>query len=520
MEIDLAQPGSNSLANTHPLRTHVCIIGAGIAGLTLAQKLTQLGHEVLLLEAGGHTPAASGDVVQQGDPHPGTTEPSIRAFGGTSLTWGGQLLPLPEDADWPISSAELAPFITEAEQLLGVNDLPYDACAFFASTRQPAPALLNELPQTRSTLSKFAPFTRRNLAQTLGSDLLTHSKARILLHAPVTELLLSPARDHIEAVVVRTPSGKTLRIEAAHTVLAAGTVEIVRLLLASRSVAPEGIGNQHDQVGRNFHDHLTLTAATFHNPARDRILAALRSWIYASTLHSLKLAASPELRAQLDLTPVIAHLTILEAESAGVGALRTLLRARQQGNLTTSLRKSLPHLPQTVIDAAQLTWSARTQHRRYISPDATVHLRLNCAQQTPSSSRITLSPDLKPILDWRIDPYELSTLRSFTQHLHTHLEHARFTSIDWNLSLLSPNLTSPIPHLDDARHPMGGAVMGTDPHTSVVTPDLRVHGLRNLWIASAATFPTGAPQLPTLPLMALTLRLAEHLANSADSLTR
>jgi choline dehydrogenase-like flavoprotein len=58
---------------------------------------------------------------------------------------------------------------------------------------------------------------------------------------------------------------------------------------------------------------------------------------------------------------------------------------------------------------------------------------------------------------------------------------------------------------------MGGASMGTDSSTSVVDPNLRVHGLRNLFIASAAIFPDGSPQLPTLPLMTLTLRLAQHL---------
>ncbi len=53
--------------------------------------------------------------------------------------------------------------------------------------------------------------------------------------------------------------------------------------------------------------------------------------------------------------------------------------------------------------------------------------------------------------------------------------------------------------------------MGTDSRTSVVDADLLVHGLRNLFIASAAVFPDGSPQLPTLPMMALTLRLAQHL---------
>jgi choline dehydrogenase-like flavoprotein len=58
---------------------------------------------------------------------------------------------------------------------------------------------------------------------------------------------------------------------------------------------------------------------------------------------------------------------------------------------------------------------------------------------------------------------------------------------------------------------MGGACMGTDPAASVVNADLRVHGVRNLFVASAAVFPDGSPQLPTLPLMALALRLAQHL---------
>jgi choline dehydrogenase-like flavoprotein len=511
MEIDLAHIDSNSLANPDRLRSQVCIIGAGIAGLTLAHKLTHLGVDVLLLEAGGRTPESFAEVHQRGEPHPGTSEAGVRALGGTSLTWGGQLLPLPEDANWPVSSTELAPFTAEAEHLLGVDDLPYEASAFFASTHQPAPTLLREIPQTEPTLSKFVPFSRRNLAQTLGNSFRTHPKARVLLHAQVTELLLAPTRDHIEAVLVRTPSGETYRIEATHVVLAAGTIETARLLLASRSLASEGIGNQNDQVGRNFHDHLTLTAATFQNAVRDRILSALCPWIRGGTLHSLKLAASPQLRQQLNLTPVIAHLTIQEPEDSGLGALRSILRARQQGHLATSLRKSLPRLPQALLTAAHLTWSARTEHRRYVSPRANVLLRLNCALQTPSASRITLSPDLKPILDWRTDPRERASLRNFTQHLRICLEGAGLTGIDWNPSLLESNLTAAIPGLDDARHAMGGACMGIDPRTSVVSPDLRVHGLRNLFIASAATFPNGSPQLPTLPLMSLSLRLAQHL---------
>ncbi len=303
-------------------------------------------------------------------------------------------------------------------------------------------------------------------------------------------------------------NGKTQRIEATQFILAAGTIETVRLLLASRSVAPQGVANQHDQVGRNFHDHLTVTAATLRNPARVQLLNALRPWLHRGTLHSLKLSASRELETELNLLPVLAHLTIDEPDDSGIGVLRTLLRARQQHNLAPALRASLPQLPSAFADAARLALAARMQHRRYVSPRATVELRLNAAQRTPSASRITLSPEAQPILDWRIDPAELATLRSFAQHLRTHLN---VDGIDWNPSLLTPELTAPVPNLDDARHAMGGASMGHDPHTSVVDTDLRTHGITNLFIASAAVFPDGTPQLPTLPLMALTLRLAHHL---------
>jgi len=69
--------------------------------------------------------------------------------------------------------------------------------------------------------------------------------------------------------------------------------------------------------------------------------------------------------------------------------------------------------------------------------------------------------------------------------------------------------------------------MGTDPRTSVVDPNCKVHGVDNLYIASAATFPTSSQANPTLTVVALSLRLAAHLkrlinarADSTDSASR
>jgi choline dehydrogenase-like flavoprotein len=509
MEIDLAQL-DDSAAGSELLRAEICVIGGGIAGLTLAQELVALGHDVLLLEAGGRSgrdELTADEVIQAGYPHAGTMEPKVNIFGGTSLVWGGQLLPLPGDAEWPVSAEELSPYTLRAETLLGADDLAYDARSFFKELRRPAPGLAAEPSELNSLLSKFAPFAQRNLAHTVGRKLCAHTKGRVVFHARVVELLLTSSRDRIEAVLVRAPSGRMHRVEAKQIVVAAGTIETVRLLLASRSIAPEGVGNAHDQVGRNFHDHLTVTAATLRGPAR-RELLGLRPWIHRGTLHAFKFSAGAKLRGQLDLEPILAHLTIEEPANSGVGAIREFLRARQQGQTAASMRAALPELPGAVRDGALLALSAVVQHRRYVSRRAGVQIRLNVAQRHPSASRITLAQDGRPILDWRIDANELMSLRKFANYLRERLSS---DGMDWERSLLDANPEAAIPQMDDARHAMGGACMGLDAGGSVVDRELCVHGLCNLFIASAAVFPDGAAQLPTLPLMALALRLAHHL---------
>jgi choline dehydrogenase-like flavoprotein len=66
----------------------------------------------------------------------------------------------------------------------------------------------------------------------------------------------------------------------------------------------------------------------------------------------------------------------------------------------------------------------------------------------------------------------------------------------------------------DGYHQIGGVRMGIDPRLSVVDPDLNVHGLANLAVASSAVFPTGGQANSTLLAVALAMRLAHRLANA------
>ena len=546
MEIDLElnPPGS-----TETYRSHICIIGGGIAGLVLASTLARAGIDVHLLEAGG--PAAEPEARSQtlyhaamaATRHFGTTEGRFRTFGGSSTRWGGQLLPYTDDifapppglpsAGWPIEPDTLSRFYPQVEDLLSADHLPYTADLFRLFDRN-LPAAITASPDITLRASKWAPFSTRNLAQTLGPELLASNRATVFFHANVTELLLAPDGTRIEAILARDYRGNPYRFEAREYVLAAGTIETSRLLLASRSVAPAGVGNPHDQVGRGFHDHISYPAATLTSPAR----ATLLRWFAPilerhGTTHTAKLEASPALRARLNLLAVMAHLTIEEPEHSGAAVVRNLLRSVQQGDLRAALTTSLPRLPGASLEIARLAWNARIHRRRAISSAATVTLRIDSEQRARPENRIRIDPTQfdplglpRAIVDWRISPDEERSLRTYAAFLRTELPrlltgdqgtstNEAANGIAWQAELTTPTSThppdAPLTGITDTYHPMGGTLMGIDPSTSVVTPDLRVHNLPNLSIASCATFPAGGSSNPTFTLIALTLRLAERL---------
>ncbi len=66
-------------------------------------------------------------------------------------------------------------------------------------------------------------------------------------------------------------------------------------------------------------------------------------------------------------------------------------------------------------------------------------------------------------------------------------------------------------------HHMGTTRMSVAPEDGVVDAACRVHGVDNLYVAGSSVFPTGGCANPTLTLLALAFRLAEHLGRRRGS---
>ena len=519
-------------------QAEVAIVGAGAAGITLAQALAAAGIPVCLVEGGGLEPDAEAqalhDVVGRGYPLRENYMPRVRQLGGSCNRWAGSCMRLlPEDfaprawvpwSGWPIAPDEVERHIPEAARLLGLPDARQLLPDTYREGSSAAERRLYDRGDTlRPTVSLWAVKPMR-FGQVWRRRLERAATLQVLLHANADHLDLDEAGNAVRELRVATLDGKRHTVVARRFVLAAGGLENARLLLVSNDRQPAGIGNAHDLVGRFFMDHPRAVFGKVRLKPHAR-LRLLRGVPLRNGKVQLGVTASPAVQARERL---LNHYLTFESEQSGyaqerfdaaVQVAKVVLKKGHAGSrldLKQALATKTPGLvylltPKEIVPH----WAYRALHRlRELRPRPATEQRYVvvyfCEQPPDPASRVLLDRRHdrlglpRTVLDWRIGPEVVDSVVRLQNLLAAELEAA-------GLGSLEPGNPEAI-RFTDASHHMGTTRMSDDPRTGVVDRDGRVHGVANLYLAGSSVFPCAGHANPTLTIVALALRLARHLA--------
>ncbi|MGX0879133.1 choline dehydrogenase-like flavoprotein [Roseovarius sp. MBR-154] len=517
------------------LHADVAIIGAGAAGITLARALTGRGLSVCLVESGDadYDPKVQDLAIGEirGQPYYDLRDARLRFFGGTTAIWGGRCMPLdPIDyrarpwvplSGWPIDEDMVAPWLREAGAGLGLRFERFDA-------RLREDLDLQEFPLEGAGLGTvFWQFDHAFWRFGLPNcrDLARADDLCILLGATLMDIVTDPQARHVQDLQLAGRDGQRRWLRAGQVVLAAGGIETPRLLLNARGTMPMGLGNAQDQVGRYFMEHPRALIGCVYGQDGLRLWQAYRAFHKAGTklTPALRLPdAEQEARGVLN-----AAVTLKYRPNGGRSLLaRIYEEARHRGSPNRLVRRIWSM--KSLVDRAVVQRAEMALRRAQIAAGAGSFQVMVRAEQAPDpESRITLSARRDALgqpmarLDWRVGAQEVATARAMGEVFGAALDRAGiggFVRADWLDDAAAGWPTDPTisGHALGGYHHMGTTRMGTDPATSVVDPECRLHGVDNLWIAGSSVFPTGGWSNPTLMIIALSLRLAERVAAEAE----
>ena len=523
-----------------PKGTHLsfdlCIIGAGPAGLTLASRLAAPGRQICLLESGGVVRDRATDRLaagaSTGRPYHPLHKAGVRALGGSSNHWHAEAPgPWPVDggmrsrpldpvdfeqrswvseSGWPIRAEELTPYYGRAEAMCGMVETLAGGAEGDLASLEVRRIIAGSV---ESSLCGYAP---REMFELLAGRVATTPEVTLLLHANAVSLDLDAAGSVASSVTVRTLGGNRFSVSARAFVLAAGGIENARLLLASDSRQRLGIGNEHGQVGRYFMDHVEFEAATFAPVAR-RALPDLdffrRRYVAGeAVIGVLRLPDSTQRNEGLLNTVATLRPRSRLFVRPAVRAAADLFGAAQQAPRHLALATRVAAMasdPGSVAGALALKLSGRAARNPEV---ATLILT---SEQVPNPlSRITLDTRRDPlgmpraVLHWRTTELEAWSFERTRSLIAEALAKA-------GLQPLRPAQGPGV--YRGCWHHAGTTRMGLDPRRSVVDPSCRVHGVANLYVAGSSVMPTAGATTITLTIVALALRLADHLERELAS---
>ena len=538
---------AQELSSTNALRTQVCVVGGGMVGISMALELSAAGLDVVVLEAGGTSKTEAsqsqyrGSVVNE-DLHGPLETFRWRRLGGTSGVWNGRCVPYDpidfedrpwiQECRWPIGYEQVAPYFAAANRYLEAGHADYSARSTFGpGMPEMIEGFCGEIFSTDS-MERFSPPT--DMGVRYRERLAAPASIRVVLHAPLQEIHLDESGTRVVRLQSRRPDGSMFGIEAQQVVLAAGGLETVRLLLANNHVQKSGIGNEHGVVGRFYMSHIAGTVGSF--APRRQVHNGYRQ-DYDGVYCRPRLALLPKAQREHRVGQFIArlHHTRISDPAHGSGILsalrlgRTLVpkqwRARlideknSAGEMAAHLWNVARDLPELAGFARQLVFERTLADRKYpsvvVKPRSRRYSLDFHAEQEPNPlSMVRLGKERDEFgvprleVDWRYTAMDVRTIEVAAALFAEDVKRSEAGVFEYVPESILKEMTR---YGAYGGHHLGTTRMGADRRVSVVDAECRVHGMSNLFVAGGSVLATSSQANPTLTVIALALRLADHL---------
>jgi choline dehydrogenase-like flavoprotein len=503
-------------ANT-VIQTDVCIVGAGAAGITLAKEFAGAGFRVSLLESGGFKFDEKTQDLYRGETvgsHIPLNVMRLRYFGGTTNHWGNYCRPLDEidfekrdwvpHSGWPFKKSELDPYYERAQTVCQLGPCAYSADFWETKISPRLPffgdRVVTAIFQTREPATRFGT--------AYGEEILKAGNITTFLYANVLNIETNDAARTVTRLRVGCLQGNEFVVAGKLFILATGAIENARLLLLSDNVIKAGLGNQNDLVGRFFMSHAICSPALF--LPSDPLLPATLYINAKPAVNNLRvtghLTLSPKIQREHKLLSFNAVLSPVYTARTGLFSLKRLIK-REFDSLAKDLRN-------IITDMDGMAKATYWKIVKGVIPVDAYSLTTAIEQSPNPQSRVTLSSERDALgkqrvrVDWQRRAIDKRSLKRSLEIIGSELGRAGLGRLRIDLNDHDEAWPEVV---RDAGHHIGTTRMHLDSKQGVVDENCRVHGVSNLFLAGSSVFPTSGHANPTLTLIALALRLADHV---------
>jgi choline dehydrogenase-like flavoprotein len=501
------------------LNSSICIIGAGAAGITLARNFKNT--DVLLIESGSFELDGKTQGLYKGKnvglPYHDLLGCRLRYFGGTTNHWGGYCRPNdPIDYEgrksmnmpkWPINEVDLAPYMSTAAKELGLSDNFFDIEPFLDKNGIPKEQLIDNV--TSDLYTKMFQLTNKKRFSTLyREELGKQNNLRVYYNLNVVHIQLSSNGKDVSSIKCKTLSGKTVIIEAEKFILASHAIENARLLLNSNDIEKNGIGNKYDHVGRYFMEHIHIKASKL--IPSEKFPKLYNQSILKDLNLNANISFTDEFLRDKNILQYYCRFLPVSIEEDVVESISDI-RKDINSPFSRELYEDIGNVMNNIAGV-----SKHIASRYGISnPKPAYYILDQRIEQAPNpNSRVVISKDLDALgvpqanLQWELNEHDYRTFKVGQQKIIKEISMlggGRFIVEDITPELVDDRATGHYHHIGTTR-------MSESPLDGVVDSNCKVHNIKNLYLAGSSVFPTAGYSGPTMMIVALSLRLAEHLS--------